>query len=357
MKYSYGGQALIEGVMMCGKKTMAIAIRKPDGTISCKTEEMTSLKDKYPILGWPLIRGCYGLGHSLTMGFKALTYSANESAEDEEEELRPIDVVISVALALVLGVGLFFALPVVLAHLMNSVVSSSFMQNLLEGVIRVGIFLLYVVGVTKMKEIHRVFQFHGAEHKTIHAYENDEVLIPENCKKYTTLHPRCGTSFLFIVMIISIVLFSFLGVENFWWRMTSRILLLPVVAGVSYEFLKFSAKHMDNKLVHALAMPGIMLQKLTTKEPDDEMLEVAIVALQKVREIEEGVTFEPLTSKIVAPGMSFRTAEYAEEKEDRQERITEEAEEKVLGEAEEKTEHKGDAFVDPSWIACIKDED
>ena len=164
---------------------------------------------------------------------------------------------------------------------------------------RVAVSLIYVAAISNMKEIARVFQYHGAEHKTIHAYEHDRELTPKNCQEYPTLHPRCGTSFLFIVMIISIILFSFLGVDNFAWRIISRVILLPVVAGVSYEFLKFSGRHIENPIVHALAYPGLMLQKLTTKQPDDEMLEVAIVALQKVREIEESVPFKPLTSPVV----------------------------------------------------------
>lgn len=299
MKYSYGGQALIEGVMMNGQHNSAIAVRKADGSISVKMEKLNRIGDKYKFLKWPFIRGTVNLIESLVVGFKALTYSSNESAECEEEILSVRDVIISVAIALVLGIGLFFILPVILAHLLTPLVSSSFGQNLLEGVIRVAVFLLYVVAISKMNEIARVFQYHGAEHKTIHAYEHDRELIPANCQEYKTLHPRCGTSFLFLVMIISIVLFSFLGVDNFAWRIISRVVLLPVVAGVSYEFLKFSGRHIDNKIVSALAYPGLMLQKLTTREPDEEMLEVAIVALQKVREIEEGVPFEPLKSPVV----------------------------------------------------------
>lgn len=299
MKYSYGGQALIEGVMMNGQHNSAIAVRKADGSISVKMEKLNRIGDKYKFLTWPFIRGTVNLIESLVVGFKALTYSSNESAECEEEVLSVRDVIISVAIALVLGIGLFFILPVILAHLLTPLVSSSFGQNLLEGVIRVAVFLLYVVAISKMNEIARVFQYHGAEHKTIHAYEHDRELIPSNCQEYQTLHPRCGTSFLFLVMIISIVLFSFLGVDNFAWRIISRVVLLPVVAGVSYEFLKFSGRHIDNKIVSTLAYPGLMLQKLTTREPDEEMLEVAIVALQKVREIEEGVPFVPIKSPVV----------------------------------------------------------
>ena len=299
MKYSYGGQALIEGVMMNGRENTAIAVRKADGTISVRVEKLNRWGDRYKFLKWPLVRGSVSLIESMIIGFKALTYSANESAEYEEEELSTKDVILSVAIALVLGIGLFFVLPVLLAHLLTPLVSSSFGQNLIEGLIRVAVFLIYVAAISNMKEIARVFQYHGAEHKTIHAYEHDRELTPKNCQEYPTLHPRCGTSFLFIVMIISIILFSFLGVDNFAWRIISRVILLPVVAGVSYEFLKFSGRHIENPIVHALAYPGLMLQKLTTKQPDDEMLEVAIVALQKVREIEESVPFKPLTSAVV----------------------------------------------------------
>lgn len=299
MKYSYGGQALIEGVMMNGRHNTAIAVRKADGTISVRMEELNRWGDKHKFLTWPLVRGSVNLLESMIIGFKALTYSANESAEYEEEELSVRDIAISVAIALVLGIGLFFVLPVILAHLLTPLVSGSFGQNLIEGLIRVAVFLIYVAAISNMKEIARVFQYHGAEHKTIHAYEHDRELTPTNCQEYPTLHPRCGTSFLFIVMIISIILFSFLGVDNFAWRIISRVILLPVVAGVSYEFLKFSGKHIDNKIVKVLVYPGLMLQKLTTKQPDEDMLEVAIVALQKVREKEENVPFQPLSSPVV----------------------------------------------------------
>lgn len=288
-KNSYGGQALIEGVMMRGNKTIAMAVRKGDGQISCEIEEAKSISDKYKFLKWPFIRGSVNLVESMIVGFRALTYSANESAESEEEELTAGEMTFSVVLAIVMGVGLFFVLPAVLAHLTKAFVTTSAMQNILEGVIRVGIFVIYIVAISRMKEIARVFQYHGAEHKTIHAYEAGVELTPENCQKFTTIHPRCGTSFMFIVMVISIFVFSLLGVENFWWRILSRIVLLPVVAGVSYEFLKFTGRHISNPVVKVLSWPGLMLQKLTTKEPDDEMIEVAIVSLQTVKDIEEGV--------------------------------------------------------------------
>lgn len=172
-------------------------------------EKLNRWGDRYKFLKWPLVRGSVSLIESMIIGFKALTYSANESAEYEEEELSTKDVILSVAIALVLGIGLFFVLPVLLAHLLTPLVSSSFGQNLIEGLIRVAVFLIYVAAISNMKEIARVFQYHGAEHKTIHAYEHDRELTQKNCQEYPTLHPRCGTSFLFIVMIISIILFSF----------------------------------------------------------------------------------------------------------------------------------------------------
>lgn len=283
---SYGGQALIEGVMMRGGKHMAMAVRRADGSISCELEGVSSFVDKYPFLKWPFIRGTVSLVDSMMTGFKALTYSANESAESEEEELSQGEIIFSVVAALVLGIGLFFLLPVALAHLTKAYITSSAMQNIVEGVIRVAIFVVYIVAISKMKEIARTFQYHGAEHKSIHCYEAGLELTVENAQKFPTLHPRCGTSFLFIVMVISIFVFSIVGVENVWWRLASRIILLPVVAGISYEFLKFTARHMDSALGRALSWPGMMMQKMTTKEPEDDMVEVALASLKAVMRAE-----------------------------------------------------------------------
>ena len=285
-KKSYGGQALIEGVMMRGGKHMAMAVRRADGEISCEVQEVSSFVDKYPFLKWPFIRGTVSLVDSLIWGFKALTYSANESAETEEEVLSEGEIIFSVVAALVLGIGLFFLLPVGLAHLTKDFIVGSAMQNIVEGIIRVAIFMIYIVAITQMKEIARTFQYHGAEHKSIHCYEAGEELTVKNAQKFSTLHPRCGTSFLFIVMVISIFVFSMVGVENFLWRMLSRIVLLPVVAGLAYEFLKFTAKHMDSSIGRILSWPGMMIQKLTTKEPDDDMVEVAIASLKAVMHAE-----------------------------------------------------------------------
>lgn len=295
MACSYGGQALIEGVMMRGKRYQAMSARLEDGRIVSEVEEFTMLTDRHKFFGLPFIRGTFNMIDSLISGMKALTWSTNVSlAEDEEaEELTPMEIALTMLVSIGLGILLFFVLPVVIAHYFQPLIPGSFLQNVFEGVVRVAVFLLYLFLISRMKEIRRVFQYHGAEHKSIHCYEAGEALTPENAMKHTRLHPRCGTSFLFIVMIISIFVFALVGVDNFAWRMASRIVLLPVIAGVSYEVLRFCGKHMDKVWVRAIAWPGMQLQRLTTGEPDLEMLEVAIYSLQKVRAREEDETLEP----------------------------------------------------------------
>ena len=295
MACSYGGQALIEGVMMRGKRYQAMSARLEDGRIVSEVEEFTMLTDRHKFFGLPFIRGTFNMIDSLISGMKALTWSTNVSlAEDEEaEELTPMEIAFTMLVSIGLGILLFFVLPVVIAHYFQPLIPGSFLQNVFEGVVRVAVFLLYLFLISRMKEIRRVFQYHGAEHKSIHCYEAGEALTPENAMKHTRLHPRCGTSFLFIVMIISIFVFALVGVDNFAWRMASRIVLLPVIAGVSYEVLRFCGKHMDKVWVRAIAWPGMQLQRLTTGEPDLEMLEVAIYSLQKVRAREEDETLDP----------------------------------------------------------------
>lgn len=295
MACSYGGQALIEGVMMRGKRYQAMSARLEDGRIVSEVEEFTMLTDRHKFFGLPFIRGTFNMIDSLISGMKALTWSTNVSlAEDEEaEELTPMEIALTMLVSIGLGILLFFVLPVVIAHYFQPLIPGSFLQNVFEGFVRVAVFLLYLFLISRMKEIRRVFQYHGAEHKSIHCYEAGEALTPENAMKHTRLHPRCGTSFLFIVMIISIFVFALVGVDNFAWRMASRIVLLPVIAGVSYEVLRFCGKHMDKVWVRAIAWPGMQLQRLTTGEPDLEMLEVAIYSLQKVRAREEDETLDP----------------------------------------------------------------
>lgn len=285
----YGGQALIEGVMMRGKKVQANAVRLDNGEIVWKVEPIESFVEKHPILKLPFIRGSANLLESLYVGMKALTWSTNISISnaDESEQVSPFVMTLTVMTSLLFGIILFFMLPVGLAHLTSDYIRGTFAQNILEGLVRVLIFLGYLYLITRMKEIKRVFQYHGAEHKTIHCYEKGLALTAENASQFTTLHPRCGTSFLFLVMIISIFVFAFAGVDNLVIRLLSRLFLLPVVAGISYELLKFTGRHSDKKWVRFISFPGLQLQKLTTLEPDLKMLEVAILALNKVLEIEE----------------------------------------------------------------------
>ena len=302
MACSYGGQALIEGVMMRGKRYQAMSARLEDGRIVSEVEEFTMLTDRHKFFGLPFIRGTFNMIDSLISGMKALTWSTNVSlAEDEdEEELTPMEIAMTMIVSIGLGILLFFVLPVVIAHYFQPLIPGNFLQNIFEGVVRVVVFLLYLFLISRMKEIRRVFQYHGAEHKSIHCYEAGEALTPENAMKHTRLHPRCGTSFLFIVMVISIFVFALVGVENFAWRMASRIVLLPVIAGVSYEVLRYCGKHMDKAWVRAIAWPSMQLQRLTTGEPDLEMLEVAIYSLQKVRAREEDETLDPDYKKPVS---------------------------------------------------------
>ncbi len=294
-KCSYGGQALIEGVMMRGKHTQAMAVRKENGTIVSEVETFKPWMEIHPFLALPFIRGTVNMIESLVVGMKTLTWSTNANLADdeEEEELKPWQIALTMLFSLALGIGLFFLLPVFLANLTRPIITGVVAQNFLEGIIRVAVFLLYIYLITRMKEIHRVFQYHGAEHKTIHCYEQGLALTPDNVASCSRLHPRCGTSFLFLVMIVSIFVFSFVGVHHLALRLLSRIFLLPVVAGVSYELLKYCGRHMEKPLVRLIAWPGLQLQRLTTAEPERDMLEVAIFSLQKVRAAEEDPCYDP----------------------------------------------------------------
>ncbi|MFZ5649200.1 MAG: DUF1385 domain-containing protein [Bacillota bacterium] len=279
--FQYGGQAVIEGVMMRGPSSRAVAVRLPEGGIAVDEKQIASITKKYPFLKWPLLRGVVALVESLIIGIEALSYSASQ-ALGEEEELSKTEVVVTIGLAFALAVVLFVILPTGAAHLLKNYVQGSFLQNLLEGVLRLGVFLLYVVLIGRLDDIKRVFQYHGAEHKVINAYEAGQELSVEKVQRFTTFHPRCGTSFLLIVLVLSIFLFALLGHQDLFWRITSRVLLLPVLAGISYEALKLSAKYADNFLCSLLITPGRWLQGLTTGEPDDSQVEVAISAFGAV---------------------------------------------------------------------------
>lgn len=292
-----GGQALIEGILMRGPKDVAIAVRKPDDEIILKKEKLNTLGMRYKFFKLPLIRGVVGLVESLSFGLRALMYSAEffDIEEDEgnkkaetilekifKDKAEDAEIVITLLVSLLLSVGLFILLPTFVTNFFKNAIESSFLMNLLEGLIRIILFLIYVVSVSKMDEVGRVFEYHGAEHKTIHCYENGDELTVENVKKYPILHPRCGTSFLFMVMIVSILVLSFFGWPNPLQRFLVRLLMLPVIAGISYEINKFIGKS-NSKLAYYISYPGLFLQKIATvKEPDGSQIEVAIQALKAV---------------------------------------------------------------------------
>lgn len=294
-KINIGGQAVLEGVMMRAPRAMAIAVRRPNGEIVIKREQMPPLSERYPIVKLPIVRGAVALFTSLVTGIKALNFSANEAiaeepadedAETKKEELSSWALAGTMTIAFGFGIALFFFLPLYLTKLLIPVIGdNNIVFNLVDGLIRVVVFLLYIWSIARMKDIQRVFQYHGAEHKTIFAFEAGIDLTLENVKRFSRLHPRCGTSFLLIVMLVSIAVFSLIPKAwPFAFKALSRVVLLPLIAGISYEFLKWSAKNDQHPLVRLVITPGLALQRLTTREPDDDQLEVAIRSVQEALE-------------------------------------------------------------------------
>jgi len=281
-RFDYGGQAVIEGVMMRGPRTWSVAVRRPDNKIDVEKWPVTSVTERWRFLKWPFVRGTVALVESMVLGIQALSFSAAAAVGEDERPLNRWELAGTIVFAFGLAVALFVFLPAALAHLARSLVAGSLGQNLIEGVVRVAVFLAYVAGVGLLPDIRRVFAYHGAEHKVINAYEAGASMDVAAVRPYPVLHPRCGTSFLLIVLVISIVVFSFLAVEPLWWRLTSRLLLLPVVAGLGYEFIKFTARYAAHPACRVLMAPGLWLQRLTTREPDGGQIEVAIRALDAV---------------------------------------------------------------------------
>ncbi len=294
-KTNIGGQALIEGIMMKGPHKMATAVRKPDGEITIKTSNLSStFKNKFFKL--PFIRGTFMLIESMISGVKELMFSASFYEDSIEEDavdkfLKKVFkdkadkaiIYVSLVLALIFSVGIFIVGPSLLTSFLKHFTDNSIILNLVEGIIRVGIFILYTVLISKLEDIKRVFKYHGAEHKTIYCYEYGEELTVENVRKYSTLHPRCGTSFIVNVLIISIIVFSFFGWPNPLMRVIIRILMLPVIAGISYEINRFIGRcEKQNIFTKIVTYPGFLIQKITTSEPDDSMIEVAIAAMKEV---------------------------------------------------------------------------
>ena len=299
-----GGQAVIEGVMMRGKKMYAMAVRTPDGTLAVEKKDIDDVFSRYKIFKYPIFRGIASFIQSLIIGTKIIMRSTQLAGLEEETEenaepskfekalqkmfgdkLTDVLIYISVAVSLVFSIGLFFVLPVFIGSLLRPILPGTWALGIAEGLIRIAIFLLYLFLVSRMKEIKRVFQYHGAEHKTINCFEHGEELTVENVKKYTRLHKRCGTSFLLIVMIISMVVFFFIRTDTIWLRLVSRILLVPFVAGISYEVIRWAGRS-DSPVVKIVSAPGLCLQKITTAEPDGSQIEAAIAAMKGVLEEE-----------------------------------------------------------------------
>ena len=290
---SYGGQAVMEGVMMRGKQHVAMAVRAPDGQILTYEETLPPLyRSKW--MSIPFLRGVLGLWDSLNLGMRFLTKSSN-MVNGEEEQIEGKDLVLAIVLSLGLGIGLFFLLPALVTGWLDGPLGidrwgtlGTWLSNLLEGLIRLTLLVVYLAVVGRMPEIRRVFSYHGAEHKTINAFEAGAELTPKKVNEFSLVHPRCGTSFMLTLVLISILFFSLLGPLPLHWRLLTRILLLPVVSGLAYEYIRFAARHMDDSaLVRALITPNLALQKLTTREPSEDMLEVSIKAFNLMYEAEQ----------------------------------------------------------------------
>ncbi|MDD2365381.1 MAG: DUF1385 domain-containing protein [Desulfuromonadaceae bacterium] len=309
-KIHVGGQAVIEGVMMRAPRSVAIAVRRPDGEIVVRKELIIPLSERFPIVKLPVVRGAVALITSLIIGIKALNFSANEAMTEDEKEkekekeklqkkkkdgetngdLSSWAMAGTMAVAFGFGICLFFLFPLYLTKLLTPVIgNNNIIFNLVDGIIRVAVFLLYIWAIARMEDIQRVFQYHGAEHKSIFAFEAGEELSVDNVRKYSRLHPRCGTSFLLIVMLVSIAVFSLIPkLWPFYLKAGSRVFLLPIIAGISYEFLKWSATNEAHPLVKLIIAPGLKLQRLTTREPDDSQIEVAICSLKEALEVNAG---------------------------------------------------------------------
>jgi uncharacterized protein YqhQ len=281
-----GGQAVLEGVMMRGVSTWAVAVRNPSGQIEISGESIDPWARRRRLWRVPVIRGVVALAESMKIGFRALAISANaqldEDEEGESEEIGGWVWGLTIALSLVFAVGLFFVVPVGLTSLIKDQLGSAALFWLVEGIVRTAIFIGYLVVISRLPDLRRFFEYHGAEHKTISCYEAEDELLPSRAKLYSRLHPRCGTSFLLIVMVVAIFIFAPLGLPAWYWLVASRILGIPLIAGISYEVIKWAGKNRRKRWVRAVMWPGLMLQNLTTREPDEEQLAVAIAALERV---------------------------------------------------------------------------
>lgn len=280
--FFYGGQAVIEGVMMRGRESMAIAVRKMSGEIVLKEDTIRSVTTRFPFLKWPLLRGVVALFEALVIGMKALSYSASQFAEEEEEELGAKEIVLTMGFALLLTVGLFIVLPAYVIKLVDAYIQSNVLLNFVEGGLKITFFIAYIAAISLMKDIRRVFQYHGAEHKAINCYEAGDPLTVDNVRSHSLIHRRCGTSFIIFVLLVSIFIFSFFGRPPFFQRVGLHLLLLPVVAGISYEIIRLAGRKNAPWFIRIISLPGMWTQRLTTREPSDDQIEVAIESLDVV---------------------------------------------------------------------------
>jgi uncharacterized protein YqhQ len=280
-RHSYGGQAVMEGVMMRGRDVWAVAVRRPDRSIHIESHDVHSIAQRYWILRKPFFRGIIALGQAISIGIKALSISANESSP-EDVHLSSRQMALSMVVAVVLFVGIFIVGPAIAFRWVGHRVDSSFLVNLMEGFFRVALFLGYLVVIGRARDVRRVFEYHGAEHKTIAAFEHDDQLVPENVDRYSTLHVRCGTNFLLIVMVVAILVFAAFGNPGLWWRIGSRIVAIPIIAGLAFELLRLGARYERSPVMRAVMAPGLWLQKITTLPPDRGEIEVAIASFGEV---------------------------------------------------------------------------
>ncbi len=284
----YGGQAIIDGVMFRGKRYWALAVRRPNGDIQVERRRLNTYAERYPLLSKFPFRGILILIESMVLGMKALNISAKIATDDEDFELGKKEIFITFTIALIFAVGLFVVLPTWVTKSFDTSLGSSWMISLAEGLFRIFLFILYIAGISLIPDIVKVFQYHGAEHAVINAYEKGEELVPDKVVKYSPLHIRCGTSFILIVLILVIIAFALVGKPALLTRIISRIVLIPIVAAISYELVKLSAKKQNSPFVRAMVAPGLWLQKLTTRKPKVDQVEVGLVALNTIIELEEG---------------------------------------------------------------------
>jgi uncharacterized protein YqhQ len=280
-QHLYGGQAVVEGVMMRGADHWAVAVRKPSGDIHVESHQIDSVAKRHPFFAKPFLRGIIVLGQSLSIGTRALLIATNQSMDDDEQ-LTSRQVGFALALAMVFFVAIFVLGPTVLFGWLQHRVGGGVLTNVLEGLFRVALFVAYLWLIGRTKDIHRVFEYHGAEHKTIAAFEHGDPLDPEHVDRYSSVHVRCGTNFLIIVMVITIFVFTLFGTPGFWWRIGSRVVAIPLIAGVAYEALRLGARHQSSLVMRALMAPGLWLQKITTQTPDRAQIQVAIASFDEV---------------------------------------------------------------------------